>query len=139
MYHHVKGSRHVVLATVHGTGRQGRNNLGLTGLHRPICLSFQDFQRLFIVVTTWHSTACSSTGRLPSPSGSTRLGISCLKFWKLRAGQSRSLTDFNCPLHLSSSASVRLTEPPSHRRVFCQLRGATAGSGLRLCVKDEVL
>ena len=52
---------------------------------------------------------------------------------------SRSATAFNCPLHLADTASLRPTAPSGHRRAFRQSRGATAGSGLRLCVKDEVL
>ena len=52
---------------------------------------------------------------------------------------SRSAVAFNCQLHLATTASLRPTAPSRHRRAFRQSRGATAGSGLRLCVKDEVL
>ena len=52
---------------------------------------------------------------------------------------SRSAEAFTCPQHLAVTASVRPTAPSGHRRAFRQSRGATAGSGLRLCVKDEVL
>ena len=52
---------------------------------------------------------------------------------------SRSASAFNCPLHLATTASLRPTAPSGHRRAFRQWRGATAVSGLRLCVKDEVL
>ena len=52
---------------------------------------------------------------------------------------SRSVSAFNCPLHLATTASLRPTAPSGHRRAFRQSRGVTGGSGLRLCVKDEVL
>jgi hypothetical protein len=52
---------------------------------------------------------------------------------------SRSASAFNYPLHLATTASLRPTAPSGHRRAFRQSRSGTEGSGLRLCVKDEVL
>jgi hypothetical protein len=51
---------------------------------------------------------------------------------------SRSATAFSSPLPLSATAALRLTEPSRHGRDLRQSSGATAGSGLRLCVKDRL-
>ena len=52
---------------------------------------------------------------------------------------SRSAAAFSLPLPPAASASLRQTAPPRHRRTFRPPRGATAGSGLRLCVNDGLL
>jgi hypothetical protein len=52
---------------------------------------------------------------------------------------SRSATAFSRPLALAASASLCQITPSRHGRTFRQSRGATAGSGLRLCVKDDLL
>jgi hypothetical protein len=52
---------------------------------------------------------------------------------------SRSAAAFSLPLSPAASASLRQIEPSRCRRTFRQPTGATAGSGLRLCVKDGLL
>jgi hypothetical protein len=52
---------------------------------------------------------------------------------------SRSAAAFSLPLPPTASAPLRQIAPSRHRRTFRQSRGATVGSGLRLCVKDGLL
>ncbi len=52
---------------------------------------------------------------------------------------SRSASAFSLPFPPAASAPLSQIASSRHRRTFRQLRGATAGSGLRLCVKDGLL
>jgi hypothetical protein len=52
---------------------------------------------------------------------------------------SRSASTFVHPLLTSSTPSLCQTESTRHGRVLRQSRGATTGSSLRLCVKDDLL
>ena len=52
---------------------------------------------------------------------------------------SRSAAAFSLPLPPAASAPLSQIAPSRCRRTFRQSRGATAGSGLRLCVKDGLL
>jgi hypothetical protein len=88
--------------------------------------------------------------------GKIRHGIYCPKFWKNfeRQGQKvfsstligrfshgfkKCSAAFSLPLPPAASAPLRQIASSRHRRTFRQPRGATAGSGLRLCVKDGLL
>jgi hypothetical protein len=51
----------------------------------------------------------------------------------------RSAAAVRLPLQPVTSTSLRQIAPPRPRRDLRQSRGASAGSGLRLCVKDDLL
>ena len=52
---------------------------------------------------------------------------------------SRCAAALRSSLQPATSASLRQIAPPRPRRALRQSRGASAGSGLRLCVKDDLL
>ncbi len=157
-----EGARHVVLTVVHSTRvlLPGRGDPGHAGVHEPFCLqtehsrskirnasslsSQHSFQRLAprlvagvhtvtqpVLVSLTTSFGKSSSVKVKRYSDLPVLSPSTLI--------SRSVAAFNCPLHPATTASLSPTTPSGHRRAFRQSRGATVGSGLRLCVKDEVL
>ncbi len=160
-----EGTRHVVLASVHGTRAlvPGRGDPGHAGVHGPVCLqtghsrskirnasslsSHHIFQRLAprLVAGVHVVTQPALTSIYLLPEDLEKVRASKVKRYPNLpllappALVSRIAAAFNCPLHLATTASLRPTTPSGHRRVFRQSRGATAGSGLRLCVKDEVL
>jgi hypothetical protein len=81
------------------------------------------------------STALSS-GKTSSVKGKR---YSHLPFLAASVMVSRSAAAFSLPLPPAASAPLRQIAPSRYRRTFRQSRGATAGSGLRLCVKDGLL
>ncbi len=112
----------------------------------------QDLPHRCTVVTVQRSTACSSIGLNPLRSGSTRLGIYCLKFWKSFERQEQEVSwstpsgPFShgfkmcsgSPLstsacHLRVSASDRTTQasssPSSIERCVCGQWSSTVRKG----------
>jgi hypothetical protein len=156
------GARHVVLAAAYATRAlvPGRGDPGHAGVHGPVCsqtehsrskirnassLSSQcRFQRLAPrLVTGVHTVTQPALSSLAAGFGTSSI-VKVKRYPNLPllsppALVSRSASAFNYPLHLASTASLRPTAPSGYRRAFRQSRNATVGSGLRLCVKDEVL
>jgi hypothetical protein len=156
------GLRHVVLAAAYATRAlaPGRVEIGLAGLHRSlrlraecsgskIChsapLSSQcSFQRLAPrLVEARHTLVepamASTTSSLEKTSNVMGKRYSHLPLLSASTMVSRRAEAFSLPLPPAASASLRQIAPPRHRRTFRQPRGATAGSGLRLCVKHGLL
>jgi hypothetical protein len=156
------GSRHVDLAAAHATRALalGRVDIGLASLHRPLCLqaeccgskirhsaslsSQSSLQRLAPRLVTTRYTVGKSAMASTAPSfGETSSGkgkrYSYLPALAVLVMVSRSATDFSLPLPSAASASLRQITPSRCRRTFRQPRGATTGSGLRLCVQDDLL
>ena len=152
----------MVLATVHTTRALvlRRGDLGRAGVYGPVCLqtklspskirnafslSSQDnFQRIHpLLVAGVHAVAQPALTSLATSFGkSSSVKVKRYNDLPLLVPStliSRSVAAFNCPLHPAATASLRPTTPSGHRRAFRQSRSATAGSGLRLGVKDEVL
>ena len=156
------GSRHVVLAATH-TARDlqlGRVDIGLASLHRSLrlqakCSGFKirhsaslstqlSLQRLAPrLVSTRYTVAKSDMASTAPSSGKTSSvkgkRYSHLPLLAASVMVSRSASAFSLPLPPAASAPLRQIAPSRHRRTFRQSRGATAGSGLRLCVKDGLL
>ncbi len=156
------GPRHVVLAAAYATRAlaPGRVDIGLAGLHRSLRLQAErsgskichsaplspqcSFQRLAPRLVVAHhalaepamASAASSLGKTSSVKVKR---YSHLPLLSTSTMVSSSAEAFSLPLPPTASASFRQIAPPRHRRTFCQPRGATAGSGLRLCMKHGLL
>ena len=87
-------------------------------------------------MTINHTTTAPSLGKTSSVKGQR---YPCLPLLAPSVMVSRSASAFNRPLPPAVSASLRQIVPSRHGRTFRQSRGATVDSGLRLCMKDEVL
>ena len=139
---------------------RGRGDLWHAGVHGPVCLQTKlsrskirnassrssqcSFQRLVPrLVAGVHVVAQPDLSSLAASFGkSSSLKVkrySNLPLLSPPVLVSRSVSAFNYPLHPATTASLCPTAPSGHRRAFRQSRGASVGSGLRLCVKDEVL
>ena len=138
----------------------GRVNIGLESLHRPFCLQAErgcskichtsplspqcSLQRLAPrLVSTRHALAqpamastASSFGKASSVKSKRYPGLPLLA---PSAMVSRSAAVVRPPLQPATSSSLRQIAPPWPRRALRQSRGASAGSGLRLCVNDDLL
>ncbi len=152
----------MVLAPAH-TARAlalGRVNIGLSGLHRPLCLQEErggskichtsalssqcSLQRLAPrLVSTRHAltqpvmaSTASSFGKASSVKSKRYPGLPLLS---PSAMVSRSAADFHLPLEPATSTSLRQIAPHRPRRALRQSRGASASRGLRLCVEDDLL
>jgi hypothetical protein len=138
----------------------GRVNIGLASLHRPlrrqaehgcskIChtsaLSSQcSLQRLVPrLVSTRHALAqpamsFTASQVLEKLRASRARGILAYPYWSLQPWF-RSAAAVLLALQPATSTSLRQIAPPRPRRALRQSRGASAGSGLRLCVKAYLL
>ncbi len=152
----------MVLAAAH-TARAfapGRVDIGLAGLHRSLrvhteysgskirhstSLSSQCSLQQFaprLVATRYAlgkpamSSTASSFGKSSSVKGKR---YSYLPLLAPPAVVSRSAAAFSRTLPLAVTAPLRQTASSRHGRALRQPRGAAAGSGLRLCVKDGLL
>jgi hypothetical protein len=137
----------------------GRVNIGLASLHRPLCLQAErgcskichtsalssqfSLQRLAPrLVSTRHALAqpvmastASSFGKASSVKNKRYPGLPLLTPSVMVP---RSAAAVRLPLQPATSTSLRQIAPRP-RRALRQSRGASAGSGLRLCVKDDLL
>ncbi len=145
------GSRYVVLAPAHAARALaiGRVNIGLTGLHRPLCLQSErggskichtstlssqcSLQRLAPqLVSTRHALAqpgmtfiVSSFGKASSVKSKRYPGLPLLSPSVM---VSRSAEAFLLPLQPATSTSLCQITPPRPRRALRQSRGASVRS-----------
>jgi hypothetical protein len=157
------GPRYVVLAAAYAARAPalGRVDIGLTSLHRSLRLQAEcsgskirhsaslssqlSLQRLAprLVTTTRYTVGKSAMASTAPSSGKTSSvkgkRYSHLPVLAASVMVSRSAAAFNLPLPPAASAPWRQTAPSRCRRTFRQSTGATACSGLRLCVKDGLL
>ncbi len=129
-------------------------------LHRPLCLQTEyggskichtsalssqcSLQRLAPrLVSTRHTLAqpamastASSSGKASSVKSKRYPGLPLLDPSVM---VSRSAAAFLLPLQPATSTSLCQITPPRPRRALRQSRGASASSGLRLCVEDNLL
>jgi hypothetical protein len=156
------GSRHVVLAAAHATRAlaPGRVDIGFAGLHRSLrvqaeCSGYKIrhsaplssqccLQRLaprlvadcYALDKPAMTSPAPSLGKTSSVKGQR---YPCLPLLAPSAMVSRRAAVLIRPLPSAASASLRQITPSRHGRTFRQSRGATAVSGLRLCVKNGLL
>ncbi len=156
------GSRHVVLATAYATRALalGRVDIGLASLHRSLRLQAEcsgskirhsaslssqlSLQRLAPRLVTARYTVGKSAMASTAPSSGKTSSVKGKRYSHIpvlaaSVMVSRSAAAFSLPLPPAASAPLRQIAPSRHRRTFRESRGATAGSGLRLCVKDGLL
>jgi hypothetical protein len=153
---------YVVLAAAHAARALalGRVDIGLASLHRSLRLqaecsaskirhsaslsSQRSLQRLAPRLVTTRYTVGKSAMTPTARSFGKTLNVKDKRYSYLPALTppavvSRSAAAFSLPLPLTVSASLRQIASSRHRRTLRQSTGATAGSGLRLCVKDDLL